>query len=558
MDSSISFSEIKASGAFKAPSRFKELPAIFFDESEITELSSRFDLAIVGRFPSGRPNLALIRKIFDKVGFSEAFTVSLLDATHILIRFSSNSDFLRCLLRKSWSIDGYKMLVFRWTHDFDPCVESPLSPVWIGLEGLPIHLFAPTALYSIFNLIGLPLKIDKATAQLSRPAVARICVEVDLPKELPNSVWLHLGKLSFLQPIHYEDLPSFCNSCRSFGHKNCKIKKASSRWIRREGKEATMKANSDGLKALPSLLPNESATVVQSASDALIAETPSASNSSGEANGGAETNRATIPLVRLPPNSMIPNNVGLITFGSIDCLHTPIIDDKDPTFTEIDAAANDTPIIDGNAPTVPLNKSLDATTNTVPPTITFAPLNDSLDATAITVPPQIGTVPMNVFDAGNESANDNSAQELGAAHSTPLVVELEGTQARPKLGDDDLRSDPNVPTRNKYELLADPMISDFLHEQVISSSPNTPSRSASKTMPQTTQALSKMSTRRATPPIIEGFVTDREGKQELSCEGYTGPFMFLGPPGTPREDGKRPRTAIPTKQSPHSMVNVWV
>ncbi|VFQ89732.1 unnamed protein product [Cuscuta campestris] len=102
------------------------------------------------------------------------------------------------------------------------------------MEGLPIHIFDSTALYSIANLIGKPLKADNATIQLTRPSVARVCVELDLSKELPNSVWIHLGKLSFLQPIHYEDLPAFCTSCRKYGHKNCKKSHSSSRWIQRE------------------------------------------------------------------------------------------------------------------------------------------------------------------------------------------------------------------------------------------------------------------------------------------------------------------------------------
>ncbi|VFQ69369.1 unnamed protein product [Cuscuta campestris] len=81
------------------------------------------------------------------------------------------------------------------------------------MEGLPIHIFDSSALYSIANLIGKPLKANNATIQLTRPSVARVFVELDLSKELPTSVWIHLGKLSFLQPIHYEDLPAFCTSC---------------------------------------------------------------------------------------------------------------------------------------------------------------------------------------------------------------------------------------------------------------------------------------------------------------------------------------------------------
>lgn len=229
-----SFEDIFKTGDFKAPSRFKGLPSITFSDEEISHLSARFRLALIGRFRSNRPSLISIRKTFDRIGFLSSFTISLLDDKHILIHFSSYDDFLRCLLRKIWKIDDSTVEVFRWTHDFDPTVESPYIPVWIGLEGLPIHLFDPLSLFSIANLIGRPLKSDTATSHLSRPSVARVCVELDLSKELPKAVWLHLGHLSFLQPITYEDLPDFCLSCKKFGHKTCKKPISNSRWIRRD------------------------------------------------------------------------------------------------------------------------------------------------------------------------------------------------------------------------------------------------------------------------------------------------------------------------------------
>ncbi|VFQ79481.1 unnamed protein product [Cuscuta campestris] len=124
--------------------------------------------------------------------------------------------------------------VFRWKNDFDPTVHSPLTPVWIGFAGLPIHLFEPNALFSIGNLIGTPLKMDHATLMLSRPSVARLCIELDLTKELPRAVSIHLGSLSFLQLVSYEDLPDFCKRCKTFGHTTCKKAGKATRWIRRD------------------------------------------------------------------------------------------------------------------------------------------------------------------------------------------------------------------------------------------------------------------------------------------------------------------------------------
>ncbi|VFQ74340.1 unnamed protein product [Cuscuta campestris] len=152
-----SFNDIAIKGDYKPATKYKGQSAISFSDEEINNLSARFVRTIVGRFTKGRP----------------------------------------CRI-----------------SNFD----SPLIPVWISLEGLPIHLFDSLALYSIANSIGKPLKTDAATACLSRPSFARICVEVDTSKELP----------------HGEDLPEYCPSCKSFGHKNCKKATRSSRWLVKE------------------------------------------------------------------------------------------------------------------------------------------------------------------------------------------------------------------------------------------------------------------------------------------------------------------------------------
>ncbi|VFQ66127.1 unnamed protein product [Cuscuta campestris] len=128
-------------------------------------------------------------------------------------------------------IDQEQNMVCSLENEYGQTKSGLLTKNKICVEGLPIHLFDSLALYSIANFIGKPLKTDAATASLSRPSVARICVEVDTSKELPHGVWIHLGQLIFHQPINYEDLPEYCPSCKSFGHKNCKKATKSSRWV---------------------------------------------------------------------------------------------------------------------------------------------------------------------------------------------------------------------------------------------------------------------------------------------------------------------------------------
>lgn len=203
----------------KEPSRFKGMPCVSFTENDIEILARRYRFALVGKFASGRPSMAALRKAFDTIGFGGSFSLGLLDHKHVLIRFHREEDFQRCWLRRSWAIHDFTMRVFKWTPEFRPDLETPIVPIWITFEGLPIYLHDKHALFSIANLIGTPLKVDSSTLLLNRPSVARVCIELDVSKDLPRTVWINNGSRGgFAQPVSYENLPSYCIRCKRFGH----------------------------------------------------------------------------------------------------------------------------------------------------------------------------------------------------------------------------------------------------------------------------------------------------------------------------------------------------
>lgn len=80
------------------------------------------------------------------------------------------------------------MRVFKWTVDFQVLAEPSIILAWIGLEGLPIHYFNKSSLFSIASAIGQSLKIDEPTACINSPSIARVFVEIDLVKLLPSRV----------------------------------------------------------------------------------------------------------------------------------------------------------------------------------------------------------------------------------------------------------------------------------------------------------------------------------------------------------------------------------
>ncbi|GAA0182773.1 hypothetical protein LIER_30423 [Lithospermum erythrorhizon] len=92
-------------------------------------------------------------------------------------------DYTRLWLRLVWFVHSCPMRIFKWTPDFHPSKESPLTPIWVHFHGLPLYLFEG---------------------------------EDD---ENPNIV-----VDGFWQTVEYEDVPPYCSKCLHMGHRleHCK------------------------------------------------------------------------------------------------------------------------------------------------------------------------------------------------------------------------------------------------------------------------------------------------------------------------------------------------
>src|SRR4051812_2196582 len=81
-------------------------------------------------------------------------------------------------------------------------------------------MFNKVCLFSIGRLTGAPLTLDIATAEFKRPSMDKICIQVDLLKDLPKRVWLKCGGNSsgFWQEIVYDKVPQYCKHCQRLGY----------------------------------------------------------------------------------------------------------------------------------------------------------------------------------------------------------------------------------------------------------------------------------------------------------------------------------------------------
>ncbi|KAK9179061.1 hypothetical protein WN943_028257 [Citrus x changshan-huyou] len=194
-------------------------PAVHFSAAEIQTMAEPFKLSLVGKFSFGRPPMELIRKFFVSLGLKGNCQISLLDSRHVLIKLVLEEDYSRIWLRQTWFINGRGMRVFKWSTDFRCSVESPIVPVWVSLPHLPVHfIHCKSALCSIASAIGTPLRVDHATASVTRPTVARVLVEYDVSKPLLPRIWIGEGESGFWQDVVFERAPAYCATCKHLGH----------------------------------------------------------------------------------------------------------------------------------------------------------------------------------------------------------------------------------------------------------------------------------------------------------------------------------------------------
>ncbi|KAL0363789.1 UNVERIFIED_CONTAM: histone H3.2 [Sesamum calycinum] len=179
------------------------------------------DLAIAAaRMPIPSPTRHAWAPVATAISLCRRFTVTMINAKHVLISLTHESDFSRLWLRRIWYLHGYPMRIFKWSPTFTPGQESLVVPVWACLPELPAHLFHKNALFTIASMIGTPLQIDDFTFNQSKLSKARICVEIDVTHSLMEEFDILIHGTTITQKVEYEQVPHYCRLCKHVGHQD--------------------------------------------------------------------------------------------------------------------------------------------------------------------------------------------------------------------------------------------------------------------------------------------------------------------------------------------------
>lgn len=96
-------------------------------------------------------------------------------------------------------------------------------PLWVNIYGLPLDVWNYDIISYIISVIGVPISVDRYTADMcenkvGRVKFARILIKVsahiDLPTEIDVIILGTLRKFS----VEFPWKPSRCSHCKVFGH----------------------------------------------------------------------------------------------------------------------------------------------------------------------------------------------------------------------------------------------------------------------------------------------------------------------------------------------------
>ncbi|CAK8530500.1 unnamed protein product [Lathyrus sativus] len=153
------------------------------------------------------------------------------DEGYFILRFKSFKDRDEVLLRGPYMIRNIPLLIREWRPGFKVKDEILRTlPIWVKLPQLPIILWGDTSLNKIGSALGNPIMTDECTVNRLRVSYARILVEMDITKELPQTITIGDNEGEKIQqPIEYEWKPLFCSKCQKVGHR-CDKPKVTQQW----------------------------------------------------------------------------------------------------------------------------------------------------------------------------------------------------------------------------------------------------------------------------------------------------------------------------------------
>jgi len=136
-----------------------------------------------------------------------------------IVQFEKLEECQKVITQGPWFWGRAGLFITPWFPEFDAnSMVVTKMPVWVRLPNLPLPFWHHLVLEDIGNLLGTFIKRDPERNEQGLFTYARICVEIDLSKGLPDRIHLQYEKFKWLQILDYENTAFRCRYCYDTGH----------------------------------------------------------------------------------------------------------------------------------------------------------------------------------------------------------------------------------------------------------------------------------------------------------------------------------------------------
>ncbi|XXG67040.1 hypothetical protein AAC387_Pa06g0474 [Persea americana] len=177
-----------------------------------------FSFSALGKFVGKRSSLEALEQWFHSTWrLSRPCFISHTEHGHFLFKFNTKEDSEALVSQTRLSMGKWKLLLRFWSPGDEENSWPAISPVWIGMKGIPYHCWSSDILLSIAGSVSKPLHLDETTAAQRMLSYAKVLVNLDVSKPGPSCLLVELeGESSVEVTIIYENVPS--SGCFSTGH----------------------------------------------------------------------------------------------------------------------------------------------------------------------------------------------------------------------------------------------------------------------------------------------------------------------------------------------------
>ncbi|KAI0530913.1 hypothetical protein KFK09_000461 [Dendrobium nobile] len=179
-------------------------------EPNVKANSDRLNLSIVVKAFGADISIPMmvweLRRQWNQFG---KFHLTSLGLGWMLCSFDDMETMENVIMGGPWIVKGHIIGLDRWSSDFSPSSLKGLSSlVWVRLPNLPLFYWDEINVARIASLIGTPLLLDGNMFQWSKREFGRVCVRLELDKQLPLGVWVDGPN----------GISSLCYNCGKVGH----------------------------------------------------------------------------------------------------------------------------------------------------------------------------------------------------------------------------------------------------------------------------------------------------------------------------------------------------